>query len=162
MTTNETESPTFQAAAFHGLATNQALSIEERLSSALQALALYEAETERHETEQAAIRVVLTRHYLAEIVCSHERKLEAMARLNVWCAENDPRQQQFAELDENAAGGNKVFTPSVWAMSGNYFPHEKLAPILGSFGWRDPDGVVLIVRSEHGDLVRIYRPDGAS
>ena len=38
---------TQQAAAFHGLATNRALPLNERLECALQALALYEAETER-------------------------------------------------------------------------------------------------------------------
>ena len=56
---------------------------------------------------------------------------EAMARVNAWCAERDTRrQQQFAPLDVDAAGGNKVFTGQVWSMSGNY----------PSFGWHHPDG----------------------
>lgn len=82
---------------------------------------------------------------------------DAMERVNAWCAEHDHRQQQFVRLDTDAAGGYKVFTDDVWAMSGNYFPHEDLVDALPSFGWRYPENVVLIVDYEHDDAVRVYR-----
>jgi hypothetical protein len=74
---------------------------------------------------------------------------EAMARLNAWCAEHDSRGQQFGRLDEDTAGGYKVFTSQVWAMAGNYFAHEDLVEVFGSFGWRYPRRAVLIVDDEH-------------
>lgn len=88
---------------------------------------------------------------------------EAMARLNAWCAENDEhRQQWFEQLDVDAAGGVKFYTGQVWAMSGNYFPHEKLAEAFPTFGWRYPDSVILIVNDEHFDASRVYRAGSAT
>lgn len=95
---------------------------------------------------------------ITDMVIYARREDEAMARLNAWCVENDPhRQQRFEQLDTDAAGGCKFFTDQVWAMSGNYFPHEKLAEAFPTFGWRYPDGAVLIVNDEHDDATRVFR-----
>lgn len=82
---------------------------------------------------------------------------EAMERLNAWCAEHDHRQQQFGELDIDAAGGWKVFNGAVWAMAGNYFPARELADEFPKFGWRYPDDAVLIVYEPDGDGCAVYR-----
>lgn len=81
---------------------------------------------------------------------------EAMARLNAWCAENGEG-QQFCQLDTGGAGGRKVFCSPVWAMAGNYFPHDQLAAVFSSFGWRWPQGVVLLLDYAHDDDVRVVR-----
>ena len=83
---------------------------------------------------------------------------EAVARLNAWCAEHDTqRQQQFAKLNTDAAGGLKVFTGDIWAMAGNYFPWWELTQVFGSFGWYNPEKAVLIVEPEGEDGVLIFR-----
>lgn len=82
---------------------------------------------------------------------------EAITRLNAWCAENDSRSQQFTQLDTDEAGGWKVMTSQVWAMSGNHFRHEVLAEVLPTFGWRYPHHVVLIVNYEYDECSRVYR-----
>lgn len=82
---------------------------------------------------------------------------EAIAKLNAWCAANDHREQQFEQLNTDAAGGSKVFTKQVWAMAGNYFPYEKLGAAFPGFGWRYPDDAIMIVNDEHGDRSEIYR-----
>lgn len=83
----------------------------------------------------------------------------AMKRLNAWCVEHDPeRTQRFERLDTDAAGGTKWFTGNVWAMAGNYFRHELLVEAFPSFGWRDPECVVLIVDHE-GDDIQVARPE---
>jgi len=86
---------------------------------------------------------------------------DAMRRLNEWCTEADDRHQQFAQLDEEAAGGDKVFTGEVWAMAGNYFPHADLADALPGFGWRYPRRVVLIIDPEDGDIHVVRADPGA-
>lgn len=55
-------SPAEEAAAFHGLATNEALPLTERLGCALKALDLYESEVERlyELTDDAGYRSVTT------------------------------------------------------------------------------------------------------
>lgn len=79
---------------------------------------------------------------------------EAMARLNAWCATEDPRGQQFERLNTDAAGGTKIFTGTVWAMCGNHFPFQRLAEALPTFGWNIPGGVVLVVDVEgYGDAL---------
>jgi len=87
---------------------------------------------------------------------------EAMARLNAWCAQDGPGVQQFERLDTDDAGGRKCFTSDVWAMAGNYFDWERLAEALPTFGWVWPDEVVLIVNSEHGNAVQMFRPRAAA
>jgi hypothetical protein len=88
---------------------------------------------------------------------------EAMARLNAWCAQDGrPGVQQFERLNTEAAGGRKVFSSDVWAMAGNYFVWERLAEALPTFDWAWPDEVVLIVNSEHGTAVQVYRPRTAA
>lgn len=82
---------------------------------------------------------------------------EAMGRLNAWCAERDERRQQFEPLNMDAAGGFKVFTSQVWAMAGNYFPHEDLIDAFPSFDWRYPQAAVLIVDDSHTDTCQIIR-----
>lgn len=94
---------------------------------------------------------------ITDLVIFSTHDEDAMDRVNAWCVEHDHRQHQFAKLDTDAAGGGKVFTDDVWAMAGNYFPHEDLVEALPSFGWRYPQNVVLIVDHEHDDEVRVYR-----
>lgn len=83
---------------------------------------------------------------------------ETVGQVNAWCALHDVREQQFAPLDESAAGGVKVFTGEVWAMAGNFFPWQELAAALGSFGWLDPDRVVLVVDHEHEERMAVFWP----
>jgi hypothetical protein len=87
---------------------------------------------------------------------------EGIARMNAWCSASDHRKQQFARLDTDAAGGTKWFNNEIWAMAGNYFASEDLVVALPSFGWRDPHNVILVVESEHDDVVRVYRADGST
>lgn len=47
---------TLKAAAFHGIATNKAYSLDERLMAALQALEIYETETERLQEDESLTR----------------------------------------------------------------------------------------------------------
>ena len=90
-------------------------------------------------------------------ICHEER--EAMERLQAWCVEHDPdRQQRFEKLDTDPAGGSKWFTAEVWAMAGNYFRWSELIEAFPSFGWRDPESVVLIVDHESNDHIRVIRP----
>jgi hypothetical protein len=84
----------------------------------------------------------------------------SVERLNAWCHTNDGRQQQFTRLDEDAAGGIKVFTSETWAMAGNHFPWSDLAAALPTFGWRWPKEVVLIVNYEHDEETHVFRGDG--
>lgn len=85
---------------------------------------------------------------------------DAVEMLNAWCRDHDGRQQQFARLNEDAAGGNKVFTSEMWAMAGNHFPWRELAAALPSFGWRWPEEVVLVVNYEHDEETHVFRGDG--
>lgn len=86
---------------------------------------------------------------------------DAVERVNAWCRDNDPRQQEFLPLDTDEAGGNKVFCAHVWAMAGNYVRHEALAEVLPTFGWRHPAGVMLLIQHEHHDgEVLAFRADG--
>ncbi len=87
---------------------------------------------------------------------------DAIARVNAWCAANDERKQEFARIDMEVAGGYKVFTSRVWAMSANHFEWWELVEALPSFGWRWPTGVMLLVHYEHHDEELIaFRADGA-
>lgn len=83
---------------------------------------------------------------------------DAMDRLNAWCGQNDPRKQQFRPLDPDAAGGSKFFCGEVWAMAGNYFPHQQLIETFADFNWRYPEHVVLIVDAETDDRSAVVRP----
>lgn len=84
---------------------------------------------------------------------------EGIRNLNAWCAEHDEvRHQKFAELDKDAAGGQKFSAAQVWAMVGHFFPFDELAEALPSFGWRHPGDVLLIVDDEETDGVQVYRP----
>jgi hypothetical protein len=111
------------------------------------------------------------------VTSTHED--EAMARLNAWCAANetryddDPQQFQrltmpaFLKLDTDDAGGAKVFSGQVWAMSGNYVHWQRLAVALPTLGWRLPQSVVLIVDAEDSDApgLEVFRasdtPEGS-
>ncbi len=86
----------------------------------------------------------------------------AVARVNEWCVANDHRRQKFARIDMDDAGGNKVCTARVFAMSPNHFPWWELVEALPTFGWRWPTGVMLLVHHEHHDEeVIAFRADGA-
>ncbi len=87
---------------------------------------------------------------------------DAIAKVNEWCVPNDERKQEFTRIDREAAGGYKVFTSRVWAMSANHFDWQGLAEALPSFGWRWPTGALLVVHHEHHDEeVIAFRADGA-
>lgn len=94
-------------------------------------------------------------HIVKMVICTYFEEDRAMAQLNQWCRENDGRGQQFEQLGTETAGGTKVYTGQVWAMAGNYFPHEKLAEAFPTFDWLFP--VVLVAYSPDHEGVEIYR-----
>jgi hypothetical protein len=96
----------------------------------------------------------------AVLITMEDPKGPTMSALRQWCLEKADR-QTFEPIfrPHNVAfshhpGGAKVFCDSVYAVCGNYFPHEELIKAFPTFGWgkdRLAEATVLILRYEGSD-----------
>ena len=73
-----------------------------------------------------------------------ERSLQDLLGVDIPLADQLPEESRSAEFT-TVADGHKPYTASLWAMCGDYFPVEKLAEALPTFGWAKPEQVQLIM-----------------
>ena len=73
----------------------------------------------------------------------------ALEKFHAWCREHAPR-QGFLPLDTETAGGPKVFTETVLACAGNYFPWRELLEAMPSFGWEERTTLVVHPEQSRG------------
>lgn len=76
---------------------------------------------------------------------------EAIAHVNRWLAENDPRKPQLSKLDaeDAGAGGTKVSSMVLYAAAFNYVDLGGLEEAIRAAPWRCPSSVVAYFNDEH-------------
>lgn len=90
------------------------------------------------------------------IVCNDSEN-EALAWLNQWLEENDPRKQQLKEISLREGGGSKVTSATVFAACFNFLPVGDFEEAVRRAPWKFPGSVAAYIDFE-ADRARVVSP----
>jgi hypothetical protein len=101
-------------------------------------------------------------HITDVVVVAMSDERDAIAHVNKHLMATDPRQQQFAPLDMDAAGGGKVASSAVYAAAFNYIDLADLKSALLAAPWKFPGWVTVCIDDEGSRFERLTPGDAAT
>jgi hypothetical protein len=90
------------------------------------------------------------------IVCD-DSEAAALAYLNQWLLENDPRKQQLKEISLEDGGGQKATSATVYAACFNFLPVGDFEDAIRQAPWNFPESVAAYIDFE-ADRTRVMTP----